>query len=90
MSSLNLLEKAALENRLKFEKTLRAIKARITFPAIAHETLGLLNLRRKGPPLVAAGAVAGAVWLVNKFLVRNKTRTRRVSKTPTLKSGDQS
>lgn len=85
MKSLRHLESAAREQRAQFDRTLQEIKSRAQFPAIAHETIGLLNLRRRGPPLVAAGAVAGAVWLINKFRGRKKSRSLRSSKTPTLK-----
>ncbi len=85
MKSLHQLENAAREQRTQFEETLGEIKARAHFPAIAHEAIGLLNLRRKGPPLVAASAVAGAVWLFNKFLRRKKFRSLRAPKTHNLK-----
>jgi hypothetical protein len=80
MTSTQHLEKIALARRKQFNSTLQDIKARAAFPAIAHDTLGLLNLRRKGPALVVAGAVAGVVWLSNKFLMQNRSRIRHAPK----------
>ena len=85
MSSLRQLETTAREQHLRFEKTLGEIRARTQFPSLFHETLDLLHVRRRGPPLVAAGAVAAAAWLFHKFLGRRKSSLGRTTKTPTLK-----
>ncbi len=85
MSSLQQLENATREQRLRFEKTVNEIATRTQFPALFHETLDLLNLRRRGPPLLVAGTMAAAVWLFHEFLGRRKSRLGRITKTPTLK-----
>ena len=85
MNTLRQLESTAREQRAQFDRTLQEIKSRAQFPAIAHETIGLLNLRRRGPPLIAAGGIAATVWLFKKFLGRKKYRSLRSPKTPTLK-----
>ena len=67
MTSLHQLESAAREQRSQVEKTLGEIKPRAQFPAIAHEAIGLLNLRHRGQPLIAAGGIARDVWLIKNF-----------------------
>jgi hypothetical protein len=85
MTSLHQLESAAGEQRSQVDKTLGEIKSRAQFPAIAHEAIGLLNLRHRGQPLIAADGIAGAVWHIKKFLGRKKPQSLRSSKTPNLK-----
>jgi hypothetical protein len=85
MSSLRQLENTARERHHRFEKTLGEIRTRTQFPSLFHETLDLLHVRRRGPPLVAAGAVAGAAWIIHKFLGRQKSRPGLTTKSPTLK-----
>jgi tRNA 2-selenouridine synthase SelU len=85
MKTLHELEMEANQRRVQFGKTLDEIKQRAQFPTIVHEAIGLLNLRRKGPPLIAAGAIAGSVWLFNKLRKHRKSPQKRVIKIQPLR-----
>ena len=85
MKPLHELEIEVNQTRIQFGKTLHEIKLRAEFPTIAHEVIGLLKLRRKGPPLIAAGAIAGTVWLFNKLRKQRKSPLKRIIKTQPLK-----
>ncbi len=85
MKPLHELEMEANQQRVQFGKTLDEIKQRAQFPTIVHEAIGLLNLPGKGPPLIAAGAIAGTVWLFNKLRKRRKSQLKRIIKIQPLK-----
>jgi hypothetical protein len=89
MNKLDQLEKIAQENRLRFNDTLRQIKVRTQFPAVTQDVFALLNIRRKGPPLIAAGAVASAIWAFNKIKGAKGFRTVRLSKNSNHKTGEK-
>jgi hypothetical protein len=78
MSSLQQLEKEARERQAQFKATLSDVQRRLTLPGLAKEVLLHVDphLSRLPPvfraikryPLVAAGALAGASWLLNHVL----------------------
>jgi hypothetical protein len=78
MSSLQQLEREALQRRAQFDATLSDVKCRLTLPGLAKEALLHLDphLSRMPPaflavkrhPILAAGALAGASWLLKQVL----------------------
>lgn len=91
MSSLQQLENEARERRAQFNATLFDVQSRLTLPGLAKE--GLLHLdphlTRLPPaflavkryPILAAGALAGASWLLKQALrpLRRSFKNRRTS-----------
>jgi hypothetical protein len=84
MSSLQQLEKEALQRRTQFNATLSDVQNRLTIPGLAKEALLHMDphlsrlppafLAVKRHPILAAGALAGASWLLKQVLrpVRRK------------------
>lgn len=78
MSSLQQLEKEALQCRAQFNATLSDVQSRLTLPGLAKEALLHMDphlsrlppafLAVKRHPLLAAGALAGASWLLKQVL----------------------
>ncbi len=78
MSSLHQLEKEARESRAQFDATLSDVKCRLTLPGLAKEALLHMDphltrlppafLAVKHHPILAAGALAGASWLLKQAL----------------------
>ena len=78
MKSLQQLEKEARDRRAQFNATLLDIQSRLTLPGLAKEALrhmdphlpplppALVAVRRH--PILAAGALAGAAWLLKQVL----------------------
>jgi len=68
MSSLQQLEKDARERRAQFEATFSDVKCRLTLPGLAKEALLHVDphLSRLPPAFLAAGALAGASWLLKR------------------------
>ncbi len=89
MSSLQQLEKEAIERRAQFNATLADVQSRTTLPGLVKEALLHLDphlsrlppafLAVKRHPILAAGAIAGASWLLNKVLrpVRRRHKNGR-------------
>ncbi len=84
MSSLQQLEKEALQRRAQFNATLSDVQSRLTLPGLAKEALLHMDphlsrlppafLAIKRHPILAASALAGASWLLKQVLrpVRRK------------------
>jgi hypothetical protein len=78
MSSLQQLEQEARECRAQFDATLSDVQSRLTLPGLAKEALLHMDphLSRMPPaflavkrhPILAAGALAGASWLLKQVL----------------------
>jgi len=78
MSSLQQLEKEALQRRAQFNATLADVQNRLTLPSLAKEALLHMDphlsrlppafLAVKRHPILAAGALAGASWLLKQVL----------------------
>ena len=78
MSSLQQLEREARDRRAQFNATLSDVQSRLTLPGLAKEALLHLDphlsrlppafLAVKRHPLLAAGALAGASWLLKQVL----------------------
>jgi hypothetical protein len=78
MSSLQQLEREARDRRAQFDATLSDVQSRLTLPGLAKEALLQMDphLSRLPPaflavkryPLLAAGALAGASWLLRQAL----------------------
>ena len=78
MSSLQQLEREARDRRAQFNATLSDVQSRLTLPGLAKETLLHLDphlsrlppafLAVKRHPILAAGALAGASWLLKRAL----------------------
>ena len=78
MKSLQQLEKEARDRRVQFNATLLDVQNRLTLPSLAKEALrhmdphikplppALLVVKRH--PILAAGALAGAAWLLKQAL----------------------
>jgi hypothetical protein len=89
MSSLQQLEREVRECRAQFHATLSDVKCRLTLPGLAKEALLHVDphlsglppafLAVKRHPILAAGALAGASWLLNKVLrsVRQRNKNGR-------------
>jgi hypothetical protein len=78
MSSLQRLEKEARDRRTQFNATLSDVQSRLTLPGLAKEALLHMDphlsrlppafLAVKRHPILAAGALAGAGWLLRQVL----------------------
>lgn len=78
MSPLQQLEKEARERRVQFNATLLDVQRRLTLPGLAKEALLHMDphlsrlppafLAVKRHPILAAGALAGASWLLKQVL----------------------
>jgi hypothetical protein len=78
MSSLQQLEREAHDRRAQFNATLSDVQNRMTLPGLAKEALLHMDphlsrlppafLAVKRHPLLAAGALAGAGWLLKQVL----------------------
>jgi hypothetical protein len=78
MSSLQQLEREARDRRAQFDATLSDVQSRLTLPGLAKEALLQMDpylsrlppafLAVKRHPLLAAGALAGAGWLLRQAL----------------------
>jgi hypothetical protein len=92
MNSLQQLEKEARERRAQFNATLSDVQRRLTLPGLTKEALLHVDphLSRLPPafraikryPLVAAGALAGASWLLNQMLQPVRHRYKNGSAPP--------
>lgn len=90
MSSLQQLEKEALKRRAQFTATLSDVQSRLTIPGLAKEALLHVDpqlsrlppafLAVKRHPVLAAGALAGASWLLKQVLqpVRRKYKNGHI------------
>jgi hypothetical protein len=91
MSSLPQLEKEARERRAQFDATLLDVQSRLTLRGLAKEALLHMDphltrlppafLTVKRHPVLAAGALAGASWLLKQVL-RPKRHTFKNGRTP--------
>lgn len=91
MRSLQQLEKEAREHRAQFNATLFDVQRRLTLPGLAKEALLHMDphltrlppafLAVKRHPILAAGALAGASWLLKQALrpLRHSFRNGRAS-----------
>jgi hypothetical protein len=89
MSSLQQLEREARERRAQFNATLSDVKCRLTLPGLAKEALLHMDphlthlppafLVVKRHPILAAGALVGASWLLKQALrpVRHRYKNGR-------------
>ena len=78
MKSLQQLEKEARDRRAQFNATLLDVQSRLTLPGLAKEALRHMDphltplppafLAVKRHPILAAGALAGAAWLLKQAL----------------------
>lgn len=78
MSSLQQLEREARDRRAQFNATLSVVQSRLTLPGLAKEALLHVDphlsrlppafLAVKRHPILAAGALAGASWLLEQVL----------------------
>lgn len=78
MRSLQQLEREARERRAQFDATLSDVERRLTLPGLAKEALLHMDphlsrlppafLAVKRHPILAAGALAGAGWLLKQVL----------------------
>lgn len=78
MSSLQQLEREARDRRTQFNATLSDVQSRLTLPGLAKETLLHVDphlsrlppafLAVKRHPILVAGALAGASWLLKQAL----------------------
>ena len=78
MKSLQQLEKEARDRRAHFNATLLDVQSRLTLPGLAKEAMRQIDphLRLPRPalsvvkrhPILAAGALAGAAWLLKQAL----------------------
>ncbi len=78
MTSLQQLEKEARDRRAQFHATLSDVQNRLTLPGLAKEALLHMDphlsrlppafLAVKRHPVLAAGALAGASWLLKQVL----------------------
>ena len=78
MKSLQQLEKEARDRRRQFNATLLDARSRLTLPGLAKEALRHLDphikplppalLAVKRHPILAAGALAGAAWLLKQAI----------------------
>ncbi len=78
MKSLQQLEKEARDRRMQFNATLLDVQSRLTLPGLAKEALRHLDphikplppalLAVKRHPILAAGALAGAAWLLKQAI----------------------
>jgi len=94
MSTLQQLEREARERRTRFDATLSDIKDRMTLPGLAKEALLHMDphlsrlppafLAVKRHPILAAGALAGASWLLRQVL-RQERRRYKNGHTPSSK-----
>ena len=90
MSSLQQLEREARDRRAQFDATLSDVQSRLTLPGLAKEALLQMDphlsrlppafLAVKRHPLLAAGALAGASWLLRQALrpVRQRFKNGRI------------
>ena len=91
MRSLLQLEKEARDRRAQFNTTLLDVQSRLTLRGLANEALRQMDphitrlpspfLAVKRHPILAAGALAGASWLLKQIL-RPARRTSRNGRTP--------
>jgi hypothetical protein len=89
MSSLQQLEKEALQRRAQFNARLLDAQSRLTLPGLAKEALLHMDphlthlppafLAVKRHPILAAGALAGVSWLLKQALrpVRRRYKNGR-------------
>jgi hypothetical protein len=89
MSPLQQLEKEARDRRAQFNATLFDVQNRLTIPGLAKEALLHMDphlthlppafLAVKRHPILAAGALAGASWLLKQTLrpVRHRYKNGR-------------
>ena len=92
MSSLQQLEKEALDRRMQFAATLLDLRRRLTLPGLADEALRLFdpNFTRLPPvysavkrhPLLVAGALAGAGWLFKQALQKSSRHRKNGKDSP--------
>lgn len=78
MSSLQQLEREARDRRTQFNATLSDVQSRLTLPGLAKEALLHMDphlsrlppafLAVKRHPILVAGALAGASWLLKQVL----------------------
>lgn len=78
MKSLQQLEKEARDRRAQFNATLLDVQSRLTLPGLAKEALRYMDphlahlpptlLAVKRHPILVAGALAGAAWLLKQAL----------------------
>jgi hypothetical protein len=78
MKTLQQLEKEARDRRAQFNATLLDVQSRLTLPGLAKEALRHLEPHLtplpsafsavKRHPILAAGALAGAAWLLKQAL----------------------
>jgi len=78
MSSLQQLEREARDRRTQFNAKLSDVQSRLTLPGLAKEALVHMDphlsrlppafLAVKRHPILAAGALAGASWLLKQVL----------------------
>jgi hypothetical protein len=89
MSSLQQLEREARDKRAQFNATLSDVKRRLTLPGLAKEALLHVDphlsrlppafLAVKRHPILAAGALAGASWLLSQVLRPVRQRNKNVA-----------
>lgn len=78
MNSLQKLEREARDRRAQFDATLSDVQSRLTLPGLAKEALLHMDphlsrlppafLAIKRHPILVAGALAGASWLLKQAL----------------------
>ena len=78
MKTLQQLEKEARDRRAQFNATLLDVQSRLTLPGLAKEALRHLDphltplppalLAVKRHPILTAGALAGAAWLLKQAI----------------------
>lgn len=90
MTSLQQLEKEARDRRAQFHATLSDVQNRLTLPGLAKEALLHMDphlsrlppafLAVKRHPVLAAGALAGASWLLKQVVrpVRKRYKNGRI------------
>lgn len=91
MSSLQQLEREARECRAQFDAAFSDVQSRLTIPGLAREALLHVDphlsrlepafLAVKRHPILAAGALAGASWLLGQVLrpVRQRYKNGRIA-----------
>ncbi len=93
MSSLQQLEREARDRRIQFNATLSDVQSRLTLPGLAKEALLHMDphlsrlpptfLAVKRHPILAAGALAGASWLLKQALRPKRQRYKNGHTPPT-------
>ncbi len=89
MANLQELAKTAVKQRANVDHTFTQIKQRVSIEHLGDNTLSVVDWRRNGPPIAAAAIIAGAAWLLGKYLGSERRPSHQTITNRNLTKGDE-